>query len=92
MCIYIYIYIYIFFFLFFFFCYLGQAWPFEVILPGPSLFSKCVYQKHYKIGFLHTFRRAAAAQCKLRCYYLGRVGHLYVATNVDQIIAPTWPR
>ena len=57
--------------------YLGQVWPFEVLLSGPSLFFyKTLFVKNtIKIGVsaLSFFEKIARAN--LRCYYLGQVGH-----------------
>ena len=58
--------------------YLGQVWPFEVLLSGPSLFftKHCLSKKHYKNrGFSTFFLEKKIARANLRCYYLGQVGH-----------------
>ena len=66
-CIYTYIHIY----------YLGQVWPFEVLLSGPSLlFYKTLYvKKQYKNRVSVQFFEKQIARANLRCYYLGHVGH-----------------
>ena len=58
--------------------YLGQVWPFEVLLSGPSLFfyKTLFVKKHYKDGCFSTFfLKKKIARANLRCYYLGQVGH-----------------
>ena len=58
--------------------YLGQVWPFEVLLSGPSLlFTKhCLSKTLYKIGVSALFFfEKKIARANLRCYYLGQVGH-----------------
>ena len=47
------IYIHTYTYIYMLWCYyLGQVWPFEVLLSGPSLFftKHCLSKKHYKIG------------------------------------------
>ena len=69
-CIYIYIYM-------LWYYYLGQVWPFEVLLSGPSLlFYKTLFvKKHYNNRGVNTFCEKEIARANLRCYYLGQVGH-----------------
>ena len=58
--------------------YLGQVWPFEVLLSGPSLLFRkhCLSKKHNKSrGFSTFFFEKKIARADLRCYYLGQVGH-----------------
>ena len=91
--IYVYIYIYM------LWCYyLGQVWPFEVLLSGPSLlFTKhCLSKKHYKIGVsaLFFWKKNCARKFEvllsgpswsfLRCSQLGPDNNTYLA----QIITP----
>ena len=67
--------------------YLGQVWPFEVLLSGPSLLltKHCLSKrKHYKNRGFSTFFLKAIARANLRCYYLGQVGHFKLQR--------TWPR
>ena len=62
--------------------YLGQVGPFQGSLSGPSLF----FQKHCLPK--NTIKKAARKH--FRGYYLGQVGHFYVATNLAQITPPKW--
>ena len=57
--------------------YLGQVWPFEVLLSGPSLFftKHCLSKNTIKIGVSALFFLKKIARANLRCYYLGQVGH-----------------
>ena len=57
--------------------YLGQVWPFEVLLSGPSLlFTKhCLSKNTITIRGFSTFFWKKIARANLRCYYLGQVGH-----------------
>ena len=73
--------------------YLGQVWPFEGLLSGPSLFFNTVCKKHYKNRGFSTFCfEKKSVHKNLKGYHLGQVGHFYVATNLAQIITLTWPR
>ena len=95
-CIYIYIFIYIYIYLLW--ChYLGQVWPFEVSLSGPSLlFTKhCSSKNTIKKGFQHfLFEKNCARKFEvllsgpswsfLRCSQLGPDNNTYLA----QIITP----
>ena len=59
--------------------YLGQVWPFQGLLSGPSqLVLNTGCRKLEKKGARKNFRG----------YYPGQVGHLFVATNLVQIIPP----
>ena len=57
--------------------YLGQVWPFEVLLSGPSLFftKHCLSKNTIKIGVSALWFLEKIARANLRCYYLGQVGH-----------------
>ena len=89
-CIYIYIYMHM------LWCYyLGQVWPFEVLLSGPSLFfyKTLFVKKHYKNRGFSTFFNCARkfevllsgpSWPFLRCSQLGPDNNTYLA----QIITP----
>ena len=77
--------------------YLGQVWPFEVLLSGPSLFLKTLFvTKHYKNRGFSTFfwKKDCARKFEvllsgpswsfLRCSQLGPNNNTYLA----QIITP----
>ena len=73
-------YIYIYIYICMLWCYyLGQVWPFEVLLSGLSLFfftKHCFVPKHCKNRCFSTFVfEKQIARTNLRCYYLGQVGH-----------------
>ena len=75
------------------------------LLSGPSLgFSKVIIWAKFvflitlfakntiKIGISAFFFEKKSVHKNLQSYYLGQVGHFYVATNLAQIITLTWPR
>ena len=67
--------------------------------PGFILWAKCVFEnivlskRIIKIGVssLFVFEKKVVSKI-FRGYYLGQVGHVYVATNLAQMRTPTWPR
>ena len=60
---------------------------------GQVHFLKHCLQKQYKNRGLSAFlKKTESVHKNLQGYYLGQVGHFYVATNLAQIVTLTWPR
>ena len=98
-CLSLFLYTYIYIYIYMLWCYyLGQVWPFEVLLSGPSLFfyKTLFVKKHYKNRGFSTFvlKKNCARKFEvllsgpswsfLRCSQLGPDNNTYLA----QIITP----
>ena len=100
-CVYIYVYIYVYICIYvymYMLCsyYLGQVWPVWVLLSGPSLF---FYYLLVNNDYTNRDFSIWSWEKKLRTNILDVISWAkfavlinYVATNLTQIVTPTWPR
>ena len=72
----------------------GPSWAILNVIVWAKFVLNTVCQKALQkgVGGFSAFLKNKVAHQTFRWYYLGQVGHLYVATNFAQIITPTWPR
>ena len=52
----------------------------------------CINKTIQIMGFNRSIKRGAVAQSHFKGYYMGQVGHFYVAPNLAQITTLTWAR
>ena len=93
--LYIYIYIYLFIYIYIYMYAVKllsgpSLGVFKVIVWAKFVFLKTLFAtKHYRN---RDFSFKKNVHKNFQSYYLGQVGHVYVPTNLAQIITLTWPR